>query len=72
MSRKALLTDKAYNGSQCPACLGNDIEADHFDPEGMYQPVMCHDCGAAWKEHFTLTGFGELEDEKGNKIDLIG
>lgn len=72
MSRKALLTDKAYNGGQCPACLSENIEAEHFDPEGVCVPVSCNDCGASWNEHFELVGFGELKDEAGNNIDLIG
>lgn len=48
----------AHNGSACPYCGSNDIEAGSFDGSG--QMVECLTCHKEWQEQWQLTGIEEL------------
>lgn len=49
------------NPNRCPYCGSDNIQADHFDPEGKYVPVECLDCEREWREIYKLVDIEESE-----------
>lgn len=41
----------------CPICGSENISYEAIEPygEGVYYPALCDDCGASFKECYTLT-----------------
>ena len=44
------------DGTACPFCGSLNIEAGHFDAEGVSQPVRCEDCDEKWQNIYQLVG----------------
>jgi hypothetical protein len=53
-------------GNCCPQCEATDLEGTFVEVQSgsAYQRVSCNDCGAAWTDTYTLTGFIDLELEE--------
>jgi transposase-like protein len=57
-------TDKEYikDPNHCPYCSSDNLEAGHFDPEGLVVPVTCNSCHKSWTELYKLVGIApEIE-----------
>lgn len=44
------------DGSICPFCKSDNITTGSFNGEGVYQDVICLDCGEYWKDIYQLVG----------------
>lgn len=55
---------KAAGGNICPCCKSCDITGEMVEIEAgtAWQHVSCNDCGAAWRDDYTLTGFEVTEE----------
>jgi len=64
-----MMTSKQYierGGCECPFCESTNINAfDEYDGEcdGAWRSIECHDCGNAWRDLYTLSGFEQIEGE---------
>ena len=78
---KKELTPKQYaklGGVHCPICEGT-IEGSSVDicEGGAVQECVCLDCGAEWRDTYTLNGYIELEPgdkiwENGELVSALG
>lgn len=55
----------------CPVCGSKEIDAGRPDINGTdcWVTVFCQDCKHDWVELYTLSGYGDMNDPEGNRID---
>jgi len=53
----------AGQGLHCPVCKGDTLEGNSWDADESYatHEMTCNDCGAGWKDLYTLTSIIDLE-----------
>lgn len=53
-----------HKGVRCPNCGSDRVDCDQpsseGDPTELYSDVECCDCGATWRDTYTLSGFDNL------------
>jgi formate dehydrogenase maturation protein FdhE len=71
-----MLSQKKYiekEGGACPVCGSREVSAytNNFDCDGIYAwvPVTCPDCEHDWVETYEMTGYTDLNDPNGNRVD---
>jgi DNA-directed RNA polymerase subunit M/transcription elongation factor TFIIS len=51
--------------SHCPACNSTNIsrfyDTMEYDDNRASIDIECYDCGASWKDVYTITGYSNLE-----------
>jgi len=57
-----MLSDQEYvekRGLACPFCKSASLEWDEIEVDGTdaQQEVYCHNCGAAWLDVYSLSGY---------------
>ena len=59
-------------GNSCLNCGSGDIEGGSVEIDSSYatQEVSCNECGYAWKDEYTLTGVGSIEDDEGKSVTI--
>ena len=58
-----------YDGSQCPVCNSESVNAGESDAEGfdiIYRNCDCNDCGACWTEILKVVGYDNVVDPSAN------
>ena len=70
MTPEQQVTYLAFNGSKCPFCGTDQIEAQPglewaSDPEQVWQIVFCmdDDCSRQWRDIYTLTHVEDADDQ---------
>ena len=55
------MSNREYEGSQCPFCRSENIVGMPFDVDVMWawRNVECEDCGKIWVEDYKLIGYEE-------------
>jgi hypothetical protein len=58
-----MMTEEDYvshDGSRCPVCSSDSIEAGRIGGESMSCEVECLSCGSTWLDVYTLVGYTDL------------